>query len=270
MERAFVPRDKEEVSFYADRLSNLVIAMAHKEINEKLDGPDPCFAVLGKPSHKSAGLNINQSSNRNELFQKRRVGQQEKGKCHQKHFGQDEFANTLSKEILIYANNVISVMEVSVMKTMAGNDSNITCIVVNVLLKHSKAMVSGLIDSCMKSLHDLAGKVLTNLDFASSLKLTLFTLGSHKAAEIVQVVLTHLCCTLIVQKNGGDNLAYAPVKTGSLTEAKAQTRFAATRTETSPKEKEMTCADTVGNHIIKQGFTLWHENQNQCSQFSKS
>lgn len=36
--------------------SNLVIAMAHKEINEKSDGPDPCFAVLGKPSHKSVGL----------------------------------------------------------------------------------------------------------------------------------------------------------------------------------------------------------------------
>ncbi|KAM9026039.1 A-kinase anchor protein 3 [Ara ararauna] len=46
----------EEASFYADRLSNLAIAMAHKEINEKRDDPDPCFAVLGKPSHKSVGV----------------------------------------------------------------------------------------------------------------------------------------------------------------------------------------------------------------------
>ncbi|KAM9639984.1 LOW QUALITY PROTEIN: A-kinase anchor protein 3 [Morphnus guianensis] len=292
----------EEVSFYADRLSNLVIATAHKEINEKSDGPDPCFAVLGKPSHKFVGLGtnkdknnpsanvthvnmketryeesppsknvfykeINQSSNRNELFQKRRVGQQKKEKCH-KHFGQDEFPNNLSKEILIYANNVVSVMVVSVMKTMEGqaNYSNIACIVLNLLVKHSKAVVSDLIDSRMKNLHDIAGKLMTNSDFASSVKLTLFTLGSHKAAEIVQALLNHFHSTLIVQKT----LAYASMKTGSRTDAKAQMRSAATRTETLPKEKEMTCADAVGNHIIKQGFTLWHENQNQCIQCSNS
>lgn len=56
-------QELEEVSFYADRLSNLVIAMAHKEINEKSDGPDPCFAVLGKPSHKSVGLGKNKDRN---------------------------------------------------------------------------------------------------------------------------------------------------------------------------------------------------------------
>ncbi|XP_010290748.1 PREDICTED: A-kinase anchor protein 3-like, partial [Phaethon lepturus] len=99
-----------EVSFYTDRLSNLVIAMVHKEINEKSDGPGPCFAVLGKPHHKSI------------------------------------------------------------------------------------------------------------------------------------------------------ELTYASLKTGSRTDAKAQ----------NEGEKEMTCADAVGNHIIKQGFTLWHENQNQCSQFTYS
>lgn len=49
----------------------------------------------------------------------------------QKHFGQDEFPSNLSKEILNYANNVVSVMVVSVMKTMEGqaNYSNIACIV---------------------------------------------------------------------------------------------------------------------------------------------
>ncbi|KAM6092904.1 LOW QUALITY PROTEIN: A-kinase anchor protein 3 [Theristicus caerulescens] len=285
--------------------------MTLKDISEKSNGPDPCFAVLGKPSHKSVGLGtnkyknnpsanvthvntketkyeesppskmtffykeINQSSNRNELFQNRSVGQQEKGKCPQKRFGQGEFANNLSKEILIYGNNVVSVMVVSVTKTIEGqaSDSNIACIVLNTLLKHSKAVVSDLIAYCMKNLHNqdnLADKLLTNSDVASAVKLTLFTLGSCKAAEIVQAMLNHLHSTLIVQKPGGDNLAYASVKTGSCKEAKAQMRFAATRTETLPKEKEMTCADAVGNHFIKQGFALWHENQNQCSQCSKS
>lgn len=30
----------DEISFYANRLTNLVIAMAHKEINERIDGTD--------------------------------------------------------------------------------------------------------------------------------------------------------------------------------------------------------------------------------------
>ncbi|KAM9245549.1 LOW QUALITY PROTEIN: A-kinase anchor protein 3 [Leptosomus discolor] len=296
-------KKQEEVSFYG--LSNLVIAMAHKEINEKPNGSDPHFAVLGKPSHKSVGLGTNKdknnpsanvthanmketkceesppsqnfykeikkSSNRNELFQNRSVGQQEKEKCHQKHFVQDKFANNLSKEIPIYANNVVSVMVVSVMKTVEGQaNGSIKCIVLKRLLKHSKTVVSDIIDSCMKNLHDIAGKLLTNSDFASSAKPTLFTLGSCKAAEIIQATLNHFHSTLRVQKAGGDSLTYASVKTGSRTDAKAQMRSAATRTETLPKEKEITCADAVGNHIIKQVFTLWHENQNQCSQCSKS
>lgn len=52
----------EEVFFYPDRLCNLVIAMAHKETNEKSDGPDPCFTVLGKPGHKSLGMGTNKDS----------------------------------------------------------------------------------------------------------------------------------------------------------------------------------------------------------------
>ncbi|XP_010223609.1 PREDICTED: A-kinase anchor protein 3 [Tinamus guttatus] len=304
-------QELDEVSFYADKLSNLVIAMAHKEISEKSDGPDSCihkthFAVLGEPGHKSVGVGTNedknnpsknvnqvsmkeakceenppskkaffykeirQSSNRNEPVQ-------ENKKCnHRKQFGQDEFTNTLSKGILNYANNVVSDMMVSVMKTMKGqaNDSNIACIVLkNVLLKHSKAVVSDFIDSCMKNLHDVTGKLLTNSDFASSVKQTLFTVGSRKTAEIVQAMLNHLHSSLIVQKPGGDrsqSLSYASMKTGSRTaDARAQNlRFAATNSETL--SKEMTCAEVVGNHILKQGLTLWHENQKQCSQCSKS
>ncbi|KAM6290388.1 LOW QUALITY PROTEIN: A-kinase anchor protein 3 [Porphyrio hochstetteri] len=120
--------------------------------------------------------------------------------------------------ILIYSNNVVSVMKM----TKEAKDSNVACIVLNLFLKHSKAVVSDLIDFCMKNLHDLSGKVFTNIGFASSVKSTLFTLSSHKAAEIVQAMLDHFHSTLIVQKPGGDNLAYALVKAGSRTDAKAQ------------------------------------------------
>jgi len=56
-------RELEEVSFYADRFCNLVIAMVHKEINEKSDGLDLCFAVLGMPSYNSVGLGTNKDKN---------------------------------------------------------------------------------------------------------------------------------------------------------------------------------------------------------------
>ncbi|KAM6136936.1 LOW QUALITY PROTEIN: A-kinase anchor protein 3 [Pterocles gutturalis] len=188
----------------------------------------------------------------------------------QKRFGQDEFANNLSKKILFYANTVVSVMVVSVMKTIEGqaNDSNVACIVLKLFtLRHSKAVVSDfVIDSSMKNLRDITDKVLTNSYFASSEKLTPFTLGSCKAAE-TQAILNNLHSTLIVQNPGKDNV-HASVKTGSRTDTKAQRKFAAARTETL-KEKEMTCADAVGNHIIKQGVTLWHEKKNQCSQCSE-
>lgn len=51
------------LSFYPDRLCNLVIAMPHKETNENSDGLDPCFAVLGKAGHKSLGMGTNTDKN---------------------------------------------------------------------------------------------------------------------------------------------------------------------------------------------------------------
>uniref|UniRef100_A0A8C0G921 A-kinase anchoring protein 3 n=1 Tax=Chelonoidis abingdonii TaxID=106734 RepID=A0A8C0G921_CHEAB len=319
-------QDVDEVSFYVNRLSNLVIAMARKEINDKTDGTDKCihkslFASLGEPGHKSSGVgtdegknnpsenttHINmketkyegnpsskkktffykevdeQSSTRNEQNYERRSAHSENRTCHhKKRFGPDEFTNTLSKGILVYANNVVSDMMVSVMKTMKVevNDSSIACVVLKkVILKHSKEVVSDLIDSCMKNLHNVTGTLMTDSDFVSAVKRSLFSQGSHKAAEIVQAMLNRLHTTLIVQKPAGDksqsqSLAYASVKTGSrAADAKAQNlRFSATKTETvtKEKEKEMTCAETVGNHIIKHGLTLWHQNQQKCNKCSKS
>ncbi|EMP38438.1 A-kinase anchor protein 3 [Chelonia mydas] len=315
----------DEVSFYVNRLSNLVIAMARKEINDKTDGTDKCihkslFASLGEPGHKAIGVGTNegknnpsensthitmketkyeenpsskkktffykvdeQSSVRNEQSNERRSAHSENRSCHhKKRFGPDEFTNTLSKGILVYANNVVSDMMVSVMKTMKVevNDSSIACVVLKkVILKHSKEVVSDLIDSCMKNLHNVTGTLMTDSDFVSAVKRSLFSQGSHKAAEIVQAMLNRLHTTLIVQKPAGDksqsqSLAYASVKTGSrAADAKAQNlRFSATKTETvtKEKEKENTCAETVGNHIIKHGLTLWHQNQQKCNRCSKS
>ncbi|XP_066488781.1 A-kinase anchor protein 3 [Tiliqua scincoides] len=292
--------DPDEVSYYCNRLSNLAIAMARKEMNDRSDGGNTCIhktvytAAGGDHSHRSIGVGTEDSKhspskmgecnhegspssqkktafyykeenaeapNKSEPFTHRATG------CnHRKRFGADEYTNSLSKGILVYANNVVSDMMVSVMKTMKVkvSDSSIACAVLKkVLLKHSKEVVSDLIDSCMKNLHDVTGTLMTDSDFVSAVKRSLFTQGSQKAAEIVQAMLNRLHNALIVQKQVSEkvksqSMAFASVKTGG--DAKTQNmRFSATKTE-QPKE-ERTCAEAVGHHIIKEGLSMWHQKQ---------
>lgn len=294
--------DPDEVSYYCNRLSNLAIAMARKEMTDRSDTGNTCIhnksgvytAAGGDHSHRSIGVGTEDSKhspsktgesnfegspltqkktafyykeenveapNKSEPFTQRGTG------CHhRKRFGADEYTNSLSKGILVYANNVVSDMMVSVMKTMKVkvSDSSIACAVLKkVLLKHSKEVVSDLIDSCMKNLHDVTGTLMTDSDFVSAVKRSLFTQGSQKASEIVQAMLNRLHNALIVQKQVSEkvkaqSMHFTTVKTSG--DCKTQNmRFAATKTE--PREKERTCAEAVGNHIIKEGLSMWHQKQ---------
>ncbi|XP_044274400.1 A-kinase anchor protein 3 isoform X1 [Varanus komodoensis] len=294
--------DPDEVSFYCNRLSNLAIAMARKEMTDRSDVNNTCihkslFAASGDHGHRSIGVDTEDckpnpsrmceckyeespSSKKKASFYYKEENTEipnksepcrdgTKGCNHRKRFGRDEYTNSLSKGILVYANNVVSDMMVSVMKTMKikVNDSNVACAVLKkVLLKHSKEVVSDLIDSCMKNLHDVTGTLMTDSDFVSAVKRSLFTQGSQKASEIVQAMLNRLHNALIVQKQVSEkarsqSMAFATLKTGTGSDAKSQNmRFSATKTETV-KDKEMTCAETVGNHIIKEGLTMWHQKQ---------
>ncbi|XP_077166615.1 A-kinase anchor protein 3 [Paroedura picta] len=300
--------DPDEVSYYCNRLSNLAIAMARKEMNENADGHahahKTAFTAAGDHSHRSVGTGAEEKHkpskmgecksegspkmkqktmyykeettempNRSEPFRDR-----PKGCNHRKRFGTDEYTNSLSKGILVYANNVVSDMMVSVMKTMKVkvNDSNIACAVLKkVLLKHSKEVVSDLIDSCMKNLHDVTGTLMTDSDFVSAVKRSLFSQGSQKVSEIVQAMLNRLHNALIVQKQAGDkarsqSMAFASVKTGAGADGKMQNmRFSAAKTATH-KEKEMTCAETVGNHILKEGLTKWQKTKDPGGSISQS
>uniref|UniRef100_A0A8C5WN58 A-kinase anchoring protein 3 n=1 Tax=Laticauda laticaudata TaxID=8630 RepID=A0A8C5WN58_LATLA len=276
--------DPDEVSFYCNRLSNLAIAMARKEMNDRSESTPTCihntlFAAAGDHSHRSIGVGTEDSKHiptrmceckfeespttkkkttiyykeENTEVPNKSEPQRDEGRgCHhRKRFGPDEYNNNkLSKGILVYANNVVSDMMVSVMKTMKVkvNDSNIACAVLKkVLLKHSKEVVSDLIDSCMKNLHDVTGTLMTDSDFVSAVKRSLFTQGSQKASEIVQAMLNRLHNALIVQKQVSEkaksqSMAFATIKTGQGTDTKTQNmRFSAAKTETM-KDKEMTCS----------------------------
>ncbi|XP_054856804.1 A-kinase anchor protein 3 [Eublepharis macularius] len=300
--------DPDEVSYYCNRLSNLAIAMARKEMDENADGhtrpQKAVFTAAGDHGQRSVGVSTEDKHKPSKMGEctfeespttkKRAIYYKEENTempsrserckdgskgCHQqKCFGADEHTNSLSKGILVYANNVVSDMMVSVMKTMKVkvNDSNIACAVLKkVLLKHSKEVVSDLIDSCMKNLHDVTGTLMTDSDFVSAVKRSLFTQGSQKASEIVQAMLKRLHNALIVQKQVSDkarsqSMAFASVKTGTGAEGKMQNmRFSATKTE-SQKEKEMTCAETVGNHILKEGLTMWQKKNDPGGSNSQS
>nr|XP_060632137.1 A-kinase anchor protein 3 [Anolis sagrei ordinatus] len=293
--------DPDEVSFYCNRLSNLAIAMARKEMNDRSDGNPACIHksifASGDHGHRDIGVGTDDikhsppktseykyegspNSKKKAAFYYKEEETDVPNKSdpssdgakacnHRKRFGPDEYTNSLSKGILVYANSVVSDMMVSVMKTMKVkvNDSNIACAVLKkVLLKHSKEVVSDLIDSCMKNLHDVTGTLMTDSDFVSAVKRSLFTQGSQKASEIVQAMLNRLHNALIVQKQVNEKaksqrMAFATVKTGTGTDGKTQNmRFSAAKSETL-KEKETTCAETVGNHIIKEGLSMWHQKQ---------
>ncbi|XP_053110431.1 A-kinase anchor protein 3 isoform X2 [Hemicordylus capensis] len=293
--------DPDEVSYYCNRLSNLAIAMARKEMNDhRSESTNTCIHksvyAAGDHSHRSIGVGTEDmkhspskmgeckydespTSKKKTFYYKEESTETPiksepfregcKGYKQKKRFGTDEYTNSLSKGILVYANNVVSDMMISVMKTMKVkvNDSNIACAVLKkVLLKHSKEVVSDLIDSCMKNLHDVTGTLMTDSDFVSAVKRSLFTQGSQKASEIVQAMLNRLHNALIVQKQVSEkvksqSMAFTSVKTGQGADCKTQNmRFSATKTE-PVKEKEVTCAETVGNHIIKEGLNMWHQKQ---------
>ncbi|XP_068957581.1 A-kinase anchor protein 3 [Petaurus breviceps papuanus] len=334
----------DEVSFYANRLTNLVIAMARKEINEKIDGseskcihqsvymgeeppspsrtlskvaselvnetvnlcskescPDKAPATVSSRSppnlkYKSTmkfketkGNKIDDKPKKSffykEVFESRNAGDGGR-KVYAGSNRADDFTASVSQGIMTYANSVVSDMMVSIMKTLKiqVKDTTIATILLKkVLIRHAKEVVSDLIDSFMKNLHNVTGTLMTDTDFVSAVKRSLFSHGSQKAADIMDAMLSKLhsvmvkkpepakrvskdkseSVSLVSLKGMGDprhrNLNYSSMKA----EAKLREK---TYDSIPPKpEKEKTCAETLGEHIIKEGLTLWHKNHQKES-----
>ncbi|XP_043823257.1 A-kinase anchor protein 3 [Dromiciops gliroides] len=338
----------DEVSFYANRLTNLVIAMARKEINEKIDGSDnKCIhqsiymgeeppspnRSLSKVASELVNETVSLCSKENcpdkapgsgdratlssrsppnmkykstmkfketkgnkiddkpkksffykEVFESRNAG--DGRKVYTGSNRADDFTASVSQGIMTYANSVVSDMMVSIMKTLKiqVKDTTIATILLKkVLIKHAKEVVSDLIDSFMKNLHNVTGTLMTDTDFVSAVKRSLFSHGSQKATDIMDAMLGKLhsvmlkkpepvkrtskdkseSVSLVSLKGIGDprhrNLNYASMKA----EAKLREK---TCISCPPKsEKEKTCAETLGEHIIKEGLTLWHKNHQKES-----
>uniref|UniRef100_A0A8D2CRX8 A-kinase anchoring protein 3 n=1 Tax=Sciurus vulgaris TaxID=55149 RepID=A0A8D2CRX8_SCIVU len=345
----------DEVSFYANRLTNLVIAMARKEINEKIDGsenkcvhqsfyvgdepvPNKSLSTVaselvnetvsacanntapdkapgsgdralglspGPPNLKyKSTLKIKECTKESkcpddksaskksffykEEFESRNAGDAKEGgrplPGEKKMFsGQErpsDFTASVSQGIMTYANSVVSDMMVSIMKTLRiqVKDTTIATILLKkVLIKHAKEVVSDLIDSFMKNLHNVTGTLMTDTDFISAVKRSLFSQGSQKATDIMDAMLGKLY-TVMFAKKFPENLRKTKDKSESYSllsmkgmgdpknrnvnfSMKSEAKLREKMYSSCKPEKEKTCAETLGEHIIKEGLTMWHKTQ---------
>ncbi|XP_026643879.1 A-kinase anchor protein 3 [Microtus ochrogaster] len=349
----------DEVSFYANRLTNLVIAMARKEINEKIHGSEnkcvhQSFFMGDEPTpHKSlstvaselvnetvsacskniAGdkapgsgdralgsvqspslrykstLKIKESTKDGkcpddkpgskksffykEVFESRNAGDAKDGgrslpgerKLFRGQDRPDDYTNSVSQGIMTYANSVVSDMMVSIMKTLRiqVKDTTIATILLKkVLIKHAKEVVSDLIDSFMKNLHNVTGSLMTDTDFVSAVKRSFFSHGSQKATDIMDAMLGKLY-NVMVAKKFPENIRKARDKSESYSlismksrpgdpqqpnmnfEMKSEAKLRESLFSACMPEKEKSCAETLGEHIIKEGLTMWHKtHQKDC------
>uniref|UniRef100_A0A8C3X3B9 A-kinase anchoring protein 3 n=1 Tax=Catagonus wagneri TaxID=51154 RepID=A0A8C3X3B9_9CETA len=346
----------DQVSFYANRLTNLVIAMARKEINERIDGfekecvhqsvyvgdeptPNKSLSKVASDlvnetvstcsknatSDKAPGssdrtsgslqnspnlkykstLEIKESTKGSrgpddrpasksffykEVFESRNAGDATEGgrslPAERKMFSRqerpDDFTTCVSQGIMTYANSVVSDMMVSIMRTLKiqVKDTTIASILLKkVLMNHAKEVVSDLIDSFMKNLHNVTGSLMTDTDFVSAVKRSLFSHGSQKATDIMDAMLGKLYTVVFtkkppetVRKAKDKSESYSLVSMKGMGDPKNRNvNFASMKSEgklrekicsPSPKpERKKTCAETVGEHIIKEGLTLWHKTQ---------
>ncbi|XP_066213079.1 A-kinase anchor protein 4 [Saccopteryx leptura] len=309
-----------DLSFYVDRLSNLVAQMAHKEIKEKLEnGSSKCLHHViyppsedkGKKSPHSVvskiasemvhdavettsaempgtGEECKEGGRKkflySELSNKNKGG--DKQMCQR---DSREFADSISKGLMVYANQVASDMMVSVMKTLKVHTSAKpipACVVLNrVLLKHTKEIVSDLIDSCLKNLHNITGVLMTDSDFVSAVKRNLFNHGKQNAADIMEAMLKRLVTALLGEKKEtkSQSLMYASLKTGShdlkcMNQSKNQgLEFSTMKAEMKGKDKRkikpdqcksLTGAEKVGDHILKESLTMWNQKQGNQGQMA--
>ncbi|KAM6161570.1 A-kinase anchor protein 3-like [Erethizon dorsatum] len=194
----------------------------------------------------------------------------------------DAFTADVSQGILTYANSVVSDMMVSIMKTLKiqVKDSTIATILLKrVLIKHAKYVVSDLIDSFMTNLHSVTGTLMTDTDFVSAVKRSLFSHGSQKATDIMDAMLGKLY-NVVFAKKTPETIRRATDKSGSYSlismkgmgdpkyrntnfSMKSEAKLREKMYSACKPQKEKTCMETIGEHIIKEGLTMWHKSQHK-------
>ncbi|XP_073214853.1 A-kinase anchor protein 4-like [Lepidochelys kempii] len=249
----------------ASQTVNESTAASTQKPQGKLPSPRPSQEKTTKkedtPGSKRTSLFYGEMSNQSGC----RQGEKSDNKqmCQQvKQSGQDDSGTSVSKGLMVYANQVASDMMFSFMKTMKvqrkdGKTLPACVVLKRVILKHTKDIISDLIDSTMKNLHNVTGVLMTDSDFASTVKKNLYNMGSQKSIEILEVMVRRLYNVLVAEQNDkgqskSHSLAYSILKTAFPSDSKSQSmQFATLKTQTQkkdrekPKPKMYTCAEKV-------------------------
>nr|XP_056706565.1 A-kinase anchor protein 4-like [Euleptes europaea] len=236
----------DDLSYYVNKLCSLVVQMAHKEMKEKLESgrcirqsinsrgsaskvssSDEYGKLSPKTSHedpRKASLFYGEMSNQSNQNGYRQG--QDRQMCQRKPSGQAE-DGSVSKGLMVYANQVASDMMFSFMKTMKvqkGKHPPPACVVLKkVLLKHTRDVISDLIDSTMKNLHNVTGVLMTDSDFVNTVKKNLFNVGTQKSTEILEAMVKRLFKALAGDdKQKSQSLAFAALRAGAHSDSRSQ------------------------------------------------
>lgn len=310
-QRAIISPDGEcsldDLSFYVNRLSPLVNQMARQEIKEKLEGGSQCFhrsiyppsgdkgetsllsalsKITSEMAHDAMGMTTEEMRGTGEECRERGretflhselIHENKRGDKQMCQKDSKEFADSISKGLMVYANQVASDMMLSVMKTLKVHTSGKpipACVVLKkVLLKHTREIVSDLIDSCLNNLHNITGVLMTNSDFVSAIKRNLFNHGKQNAADIMEAMLKRLVTALLGERRESESqsLTYTALKAGTpdpkcknqsleFSTMRAEMKEDKTKIE-ADKCKSLSNAEKVGEHILKESLTIWNQNQ---------
>ncbi|XP_060118066.1 A-kinase anchor protein 4-like [Heteronotia binoei] len=234
----------EDLTCYANNLCSFVLDMTRKELKDKWESSGKFIRHTigshcpeGKPA--SSECDSSRPPKRDDPFQDSfRPGESFSDKS-RKH----DDGSSMSKHMMVFANQIASDVMLSFMKTMKvqkGKQTPSACAVLKeVFLKHSKEIVSDLIDSSMKNLHNITGALMTDSDFVGGLKKNLYILGTQKTTEILEAMVKRLFKLLSEDKARSQSLAIATFKSGTQSNQRSQgMQFASLKSETRSHGKD--------------------------------
>ncbi|XP_061490488.1 A-kinase anchor protein 4-like [Rhineura floridana] len=280
----------DEVASTVQKLCSLVMQMASKEISENLeDAANKCIRQAiyatkdgkalnpsgsvskeeGKGGPKKTSLFYGEvSSNQSEsipddegkpmshaqLIPPRRQSARNDG-------------SSFNKGLMVYANKNAKDMTfsfVNATKIHKGRQPLPACVVLKrVFLKHTRDVISDLIDSTMKNLHNVTGVLMTDSDFVTTVKKNLFNAGTQKSTEILEAMVLRMYNALMSEtKERGHSLVYSLLKTGcSIDPNSPNMHFASLKGGFHAREKVkqdpgQSSAQKVGETIIKDGISM--------------
>uniref|UniRef100_A0A8D0EFN7 A-kinase anchor 110kDa C-terminal domain-containing protein n=1 Tax=Salvator merianae TaxID=96440 RepID=A0A8D0EFN7_SALMN len=174
--------------------------------------------------------------------------------------------NSFNKGLMVYANKNAKDMTFSFVNATKIHKRQPlpACVVLKrVFLKHTKDVISDLIDSTMKNLHNVTGVLMTDSDFVTTVKKNLFNAGTQKSTEILEAMVLRMYNALMTEtKEKGHSLVYSLLKTGcSLDPNSPSMHFASLKGGLHTREKVkqdvgQSSAQKVGETIIKDGISM--------------